>query len=210
MEEIMDLDKFAQRFSSLIRENQTDIQLIADQIGIKSKSTIYRYMKGEMAPKLATIKYIAEIYNVNPLWLMGYDVSMEKEFPYSAIYDFSTYEDKKLLDSAITYAIQNNLSENEIEDNDYIKSCIKQLALTDKSQMISFIKSIASKFKGKNDFNLEEYIQSLQYSNFNNENYSPKARAIARGFDKLSPENQKLYTKLLNSMLEDDEEEENK
>ena len=42
------------------------------------------------------------------------------------------------------------------------------------------------------------------------EGYSPKARAIARGFDKLSPENQKLYTKLLNSMLEDNEEEEDK
>ena len=27
-----------------------------------------------MAPKLTTVKYASEIFNVNPLWLMGYDV----------------------------------------------------------------------------------------------------------------------------------------
>ena len=43
-------------------------------LGIKSKSTIYRYMNAEMAPKLTTVKYASEIFNVNPLWLMGYDV----------------------------------------------------------------------------------------------------------------------------------------
>lgn len=68
------LKKFAERLSELVREHDTNVNDLANKIGIKSKSTIYRYMHGGMAPKLTTIKYLAEIYNVNPIWLMGYDV----------------------------------------------------------------------------------------------------------------------------------------
>lgn len=69
------LDKFAERFGKLIKENETDINFLLNMLGIKSKSTIYRYLNAEMAPKITTIKYLAEYYNVNPIWLMGYDVS---------------------------------------------------------------------------------------------------------------------------------------
>lgn len=31
-------------------------------------------MKGEMSPKITTVKVIADIYNVNPLWLIGYEI----------------------------------------------------------------------------------------------------------------------------------------
>ena len=51
--------------------------MLAKILGIKSKSTIYRYMNGEMSPKITTIKYLAEYFNVNEIWLMGYDVPME-------------------------------------------------------------------------------------------------------------------------------------
>lgn len=68
------LNKFSERLFKLIKDNETDINILAKALGIKSKSTIYRYMHGGMAPKLTTIKYLAEIYNVNPIWLMGYDV----------------------------------------------------------------------------------------------------------------------------------------
>lgn len=71
------LKKFAERLSKLVKEHETNVNDLANKIGIKSKSTIYRYMNAEMAPKLTTIKYLAEIYNVNPIWLMGYDVPME-------------------------------------------------------------------------------------------------------------------------------------
>lgn len=71
------LDKFAERLSNLIKEYNTDINILANKLGIKSKSTIYRYMNAEMAPKITTVKYLAEIYNVNTLWLMGYDVPMK-------------------------------------------------------------------------------------------------------------------------------------
>lgn len=77
MENDIILEKFAKRFSTLISENNTDITFLLNQLGIKSKSTIYRYMNGEMAPKVTTVKILSDIFNVNPLWLMGYDVPKE-------------------------------------------------------------------------------------------------------------------------------------
>ena len=74
MNEEIILEKFAERFSELVKNSSIDISKLAEMLGIKSKSTIYRYMNAEMAPKLTTVKYASEIFNVNPLWLMGYDV----------------------------------------------------------------------------------------------------------------------------------------
>lgn len=72
------LKTFAERLLQLVKEHNTNINDLANKIGIKSKSTIYRYMNAEMAPKLTTVKYASEIFNVNPLWLTGYDVPMER------------------------------------------------------------------------------------------------------------------------------------
>lgn len=73
------LKNFSERLSSLIKDNGTDINVLANKIGIKSKSTIYRYMNGEMAPKISTVKYLAEIFSVNPIWLMGYDAPKKRD-----------------------------------------------------------------------------------------------------------------------------------
>ena len=81
MNEEIILKKFAKRFSELIKNSSIDISKLAEMLGIKSKSTIYRYMNGEMTPKIPVVKYASEIFNVNPLWLMGYDVPMKIEQP---------------------------------------------------------------------------------------------------------------------------------
>lgn len=73
------LDKFSERLFKLVKDNNTDINMLAKILGIKSKSTIYRYMNGEMSPKITTIKYLAEYFNVDATWLMGYDVPIKKE-----------------------------------------------------------------------------------------------------------------------------------
>ncbi len=75
MNEEIILEKFAERFSDLVKTSSIDVSKLAQMLGIKSKSTIYRYMNGEMAPKISTVKYASEIFSVNPLWLMGYDTS---------------------------------------------------------------------------------------------------------------------------------------
>lgn len=83
------LNKFSERLFKLIKDNETDINILAKALGIKSKSTIYRYMNGEMSPKITTIKYLAEYFNVNPTWLMGYDVPMERRKEESNVFPIS-------------------------------------------------------------------------------------------------------------------------
>lgn len=78
MKEKIILEKFAERFTELVKNGSIDIPKLAEMLGLKSNSTIYRYMNGEMTPKLPMVKYASEIYNVNPAWLMGYDVPMER------------------------------------------------------------------------------------------------------------------------------------
>lgn len=44
------------------------------------KSTVLRWENGETEKiKLPIIETLANYYNVNPVWLMGYDVSMKRE-----------------------------------------------------------------------------------------------------------------------------------
>ena len=47
--------------------------------------TLNRYELGQRIPKIDTAVEIAEALNINPLWLRGYDVPMEGQFPSNAI-----------------------------------------------------------------------------------------------------------------------------
>lgn len=47
------------------------------------KSAVSMYIKGERVPRQNRISDIAEAYNVNEAWLMGYDVPMKKDNPVS-------------------------------------------------------------------------------------------------------------------------------
>ena len=167
----INLKEFSKRFSNLVKNSSIEISKLAEMLGIKSKSTIYRYMNGEMTPKISTIKYAAEIFNVNPRWLMGYDVPMEEPISYRAIYDFSTENDRKTLNSAISYAIQNAIAKENIPKNPVIQQYISHLEKLDKFQAIRVIQDMSEKFKGKYDFNLKEFIESLYY-NANNKSDS--------------------------------------
>ena len=44
-----------------------------------SKSTLSEYLKGKYEPKQDKIFLMAQALNVDPVWLMGYDVPMEKK-----------------------------------------------------------------------------------------------------------------------------------
>lgn len=49
---------------------------LADKCGI-NKGTISRYLRGETIPRSLAIGRIAKALNVNPAWILGYDVPME-------------------------------------------------------------------------------------------------------------------------------------
>ena len=52
------IDIFAKRLTNLINERQTDISWLIEQLGIRSKSTLYRYMNGEAYHDKDTNKFI--------------------------------------------------------------------------------------------------------------------------------------------------------
>lgn len=75
---IIDLKVFANRLTSLIENSAETTYSLADKLSL-TPATISRYTNGLMKPKVPTIKSIAQIFNVDDAWLMGYDVPMKKD-----------------------------------------------------------------------------------------------------------------------------------
>lgn len=94
---------FAQRLREamhLRRLNQTDLH---DLTGI-GKSSISTYLKGEYKAKQDKVDLLATVLDVNPAWLMGYDVPMESLRPQYNHYVASPY---------IPYSSESHASELE-------------------------------------------------------------------------------------------------
>lgn len=101
--EDFDINVFAKRFDSLLQLKEENTYSLAKKLGLTA-ATISRYAHAKMAPKLPTLYAIADIYNVNPLWLYGFDVPMEKaEAPIT--------KDDRL---NILYELTKELNDNEI------------------------------------------------------------------------------------------------
>lgn len=71
-------EKFADRLSKLIEENNINLGKLADITDL-SEATISRYKNNKMSPKTPTVRVIAEYFGVNPVWLMGFDVPKYQE-----------------------------------------------------------------------------------------------------------------------------------
>ena len=71
------IDTFAHRLSYAITiKNIKPIEL-SKKTGI-SKTNISCYMSGKYEAKQDGVKLLVEALNVDPVWLMGYDVNMER------------------------------------------------------------------------------------------------------------------------------------
>ena len=66
-------EKFAERLDKLMKQYNRTIDDLADHLGLH-RSTISRYKNAQMSPKITAIKEMARYFNINPAWLMGYDV----------------------------------------------------------------------------------------------------------------------------------------
>ena len=72
-------ENFAKRLKFLMEQHDETTYSIGEMLGM-SNSTISRYLNLNMLPKKPTIKELARYFNINPVWLMGYDVSKEINF----------------------------------------------------------------------------------------------------------------------------------
>ena len=64
---------FSKRLKELMSDNNETTYSLGEILNL-SAATISRYTDGKMAPKITTIYSMATHFNVNPVWLMGYDV----------------------------------------------------------------------------------------------------------------------------------------
>lgn len=78
MKNTVDLNVFAQRLSQLIDTTEETTYSIGEKLGL-SAATISRYANAIMKPKVPTVISMAQIFDVNEAWLMGYDVPMKNE-----------------------------------------------------------------------------------------------------------------------------------
>lgn len=67
----MDTKVFASRLIQLMDENEDTTYDLAEYLKLDA-STISKYRTNKSKPKTVIVKAIAQIYNVNPEWLLGY------------------------------------------------------------------------------------------------------------------------------------------
>lgn len=69
---------FSIRLKEALRITNTK-QIELSRLSGIDKGTINNYLWGKYEPKQDKLNIISEALDVNPVWLMGYDVPMEKE-----------------------------------------------------------------------------------------------------------------------------------
>lgn len=71
----------AKRLQKALSDMNMKPQELVDKSGV-SKASISQYVNGSHTPSNISSGKMAKVLNVNPLWLMGFDVPMENETDY--------------------------------------------------------------------------------------------------------------------------------
>ena len=79
----------ANRLKIALSNNNMTSQELSDRSGV-SKASISQYINGSHAPSNISSGKMGSVLDVNPLWLMGFDVEMHSEL--SASFDLSHIE----------------------------------------------------------------------------------------------------------------------
>ena len=72
----MKLDSFSTRFRYALERSGLKQRELCERTGI-NRSSISTYWRGTSVPKQEYLEKIAQVLDVNPAWLMGYDVPMK-------------------------------------------------------------------------------------------------------------------------------------
>lgn len=89
----------ALRLRQVLSELNMKPQELADRSGV-NKSSISQYLSGTHTPSNISSGKMGKVLNIEPMWLMGFDVPKRKEMnPEIAKEDFELLEKFSLLDS---------------------------------------------------------------------------------------------------------------
>ena len=69
---------FQERFNELLESSPKSRSTIASEFGV-AKQTISAWATGQSSPRTPTVSSLAEYFNVNLDWLVGFDVPMRPE-----------------------------------------------------------------------------------------------------------------------------------
>ncbi len=73
-------EKVGERLKLAREKSNKTLEMTGNKVGVH-KSTVLRWENGETEKiKIPIIDTLAQFYNVNPAWLMGYDVPMERTY----------------------------------------------------------------------------------------------------------------------------------
>lgn len=79
--------KIKDRLAEAMRLRGLNMSELAAKSGL-SKSSLSRYVSGQVIPRQNAITQLAQALGVSPLWLLGYDVSISGKAPNEAQIDF--------------------------------------------------------------------------------------------------------------------------
>lgn len=164
---------FSERLKELMIDNNETTYSIGELLNL-SAATISRYRDGKMSPKITTIYSIANHFNVNPVWLMGYDVEKNLNLTDDKV-DLST-EEKILIEK------------------------FKKLDSEDKVKVIDYTDLLSSqnKYKNKNSKIIDLSKQEKQaWEEPGKEHLMP----IACHDDNLTDEEKAIVNKKINEIL---------
>ena len=66
---------FPERFTFLLNNSNMTYEQIAKELGLKSKGTISKYASGKVKKiELSMLVKISELFDVSPIWLLGFTV----------------------------------------------------------------------------------------------------------------------------------------
>lgn len=99
----------AHRLKDLMSAYDINQQDIADKTQIP-KSSISMYVSGKRVPRQDKVSIIADAYNIEPAWLMGYDVLMERGVSQRYSEESARLVAKLRKDTAMTEALQKYFS----------------------------------------------------------------------------------------------------
>lgn len=93
----INLERFAARFAQLLSETEENTYTLAEKLSL-TPGTISRYQNGLMAPKMTTLHAMANIFGVNPDWLLGAEKAERNAPP-------ARYPIPRVTDEFVTFAV---------------------------------------------------------------------------------------------------------
>ncbi|WP_304177338.1 helix-turn-helix domain-containing protein [Leptotrichia trevisanii] len=90
------VEEFGARLKSALKRKNMSQSKLSEISGINT-STISEYISGRYEPSRSRIAEFANVLDVNEVWLMGYDVPIERNIKAEKNIRLTTYEKKQLL-----------------------------------------------------------------------------------------------------------------